>query len=83
MKNIDKPAFPLATEELSDRLDQGIDLYDGMTKLEYTATKLFQGFLSGKGIEQSRLEELRKEAICQAYHLLTQIEESGQKVAKK
>lgn len=38
------PAFPV-TEEETDRLEEGIDIYYGLTKREYFAAKALQGLM--------------------------------------
>lgn len=45
LDNKNSPAFPV-TEEESDRLDEGVKIYTGLTKREYFAAKALQGLCS-------------------------------------
>jgi hypothetical protein len=45
MKNENKPAFAISEEE-TDRIEGGINIYTGLTKREYFAAKAMQGLLS-------------------------------------
>ena len=42
MENKDRPAFPI-TEEQTDRIEEGVDMYYGLTKREYFAAAALQG----------------------------------------
>ena len=45
--NKDLPAFPVS-EETTDRIDEGIKIYSGLTKREYFAAKALQGLCAGR-----------------------------------
>ena len=45
MENPLLPAFPV-DEETTDRIDEGIFIYSGLTKREYFAAKSMQGLLA-------------------------------------
>lgn len=58
-ENQNKPAFPISEEE-TDRIDAGVEIYTGLTKREYAAIKAMQGILSSRGLQdalnQDRIE---------------------------
>ena len=54
MKNGDSPAAPLASEELSDRWFDGVQLQTGLTKREHFACLAMQGILANRNYDQAR-----------------------------
>ena len=52
LENKNLPAFPIS-EEQADRLEEGVDIYYGLTKREYFAAKAMQGYAGGKYTGQS------------------------------
>lgn len=51
MRNKDKPAFPISEEE-TDRIETGVDIYFGLTKREYFAAKAMQAMISNPNIKR-------------------------------
>jgi hypothetical protein len=49
----DLPAFPISEEE-TDRIDQGIRIYSGLTKREYFAAKAMQGLMGNNATEPTQ-----------------------------
>lgn len=45
MKESKKPAFPISEEE-TDRIEEGVDIFTGITIRDYFAAKAMQGLLS-------------------------------------
>jgi len=45
LENKDRPAFPISEEE-SDRIESGVNIYTGLTKREYFAAAAMQGLLT-------------------------------------
>lgn len=52
MKNSEQPAFPISEEE-TDRIDDRIKIYTGLTKREYLAGLAMQAILSNSGHVQT------------------------------
>jgi hypothetical protein len=76
MSNANRPAFPLATEELSDRHQNGIDIEHGLTKREYFAGMALQGLLSNPERVGS-IKEATKAAIWFADALIAELEKDN------
>jgi hypothetical protein len=51
MKNL--PAFPVSEEE-TDRIDEGVKIYSGLTKREYFAAKAMQGIMGNNVTEPTQ-----------------------------
>jgi len=56
------PAFPISEEE-TDRIEGGIDIYYGLTKREYFAAKAMQAIISNPNIKRHTTRERIKEDI--------------------
>lgn len=85
MKNSDKPAFPV-DEETTDRLDEGVRIYTGLTKREYFAGLAMQAILSNEELRlacmaDSRIlgvtrdEAVARYSVMEADELLKQLEQ--------
>jgi hypothetical protein len=76
MKNENKPAFPVS-EETTDRIDQGVEIYYGLTKREYFAAKAMQGIMSNPNtFPTSKLhyDNIVENSLRIAYSLLNGLE---------
>lgn len=51
-----KPAFPVS-EETTDRIDEGVNIYTGLTKREYFAAMAMQGVLAKHGLPEGWANE--------------------------
>jgi hypothetical protein len=60
MKNL--PAFPVSEEE-TDRIDEGVKIYSGLTKREYFAAKAMQGLITNPKIIRPDFEEEEKSGM--------------------
>ncbi len=70
MDNKDRPAYPI-TEETTDRIDAGINIYTGLTKREYFAAMAMQGLLSNHMmIDTTNYEWIAEHSIGYADALL-------------
>jgi hypothetical protein len=47
LNNKELPAFPIS-EEATDRLEEGVNIYYGLSKREYFAAKALQGLCAGR-----------------------------------
>lgn len=82
MTNGQQPAFPLATEELSDRFSEGVILSVGLTKREYFAAAALQGLLANSygdsnsppTLSCATQQEMAAMARDQADHLINALE---------
>ncbi len=76
MRNQDKPAFPI-DEETTDRIDQNITIYTGLTKLEYFSGLAMQGIMTGRYYSEMinmTPESIADLAVDYAKQLLKEIE---------
>lgn len=70
--NENKPAFPISEEE-TDRIEEGVDIYTGLTKREYFAGQALQGLCVGKitsDIKSGQCVDIANEAVIIADALL-------------
>jgi hypothetical protein len=75
MENKDQPAFPV-NEEATDRIDEGIKIYTGITKREYFSGLAMQGLLStmSPGLYDSNtIATYAYEAVKAADYLLEEL----------
>ena len=75
MKNQDKPSFPIS-EESTARVDEGVRIYYGLTKLEHFAGLAMQGLLANSNEEVNNLMEKQVAEVSLSYAkaLLTELE---------
>ena len=67
MENKDRPAFPI-TEEQTDRIEEGVDIYYGLTKREYFAAAALQGLLASE--TKGPMKRFAKESVELADELI-------------
>jgi hypothetical protein len=58
----DLPAFPVSEEE-TDRIDEGVRIYYGLTKREYFAAKAMQAMISNPNVKRPSAGDKLKEDI--------------------
>ena len=73
MKNENSPAFPISEEE-TDRIDQGIKIYTGLTKREHFAAMAMQGLISE--INVHNYKDLAEYSVRAADALLKELEQN-------
>ena len=71
LENENSPAFPINEEE-TDRIDDGIGIYTGLTKREYIATQAMVGILSADA--QIPRQNAVTSAVMRADALLKELE---------
>lgn len=76
MKNADMPAMPISEEE-TDRIDEGVNIYTGLTKREEFAKHFAAAYLTGCLASQfgptPTSEECAQEAVAYADALLAEL----------
>ncbi|MFN5910699.1 MAG: hypothetical protein ACK45H_05120 [Bacteroidota bacterium] len=70
-KNGDKPAFPISEDE-TDRLDLGVEIYTGLTKREHFAGIALQGLII-ESKDYYSYRELAEKAVGFADALLDEL----------
>jgi hypothetical protein len=62
LNNKELPAFPIS-EEATDRLEEGVDIYYGLSKREYFAAKAMQAMISNPNVKRPSAGDKLKDDI--------------------
>ncbi|NEM96191.1 hypothetical protein [Pontibacter burrus] len=77
-----EPAYPLASEELSDRFHEGIDNLSGLTIRQQFAMAAMQGLCATTGpdkeVSQNLAQTFAKEAVLCADALIAELNKATQ-----
>jgi hypothetical protein len=77
MENKNQPAYPVS-EEATDRIENGITIFSGLTKREYFAAMAMQGILAKcyteGGFIKSEIEDIVHDSCAFADLLLAELE---------
>lgn len=76
MKNADMPAMPISEEE-TDRVNDGITIYTGLTKREHFAIVAMQGILAGDVNNEIYEKDVVEMAVSHADALLAELEKTS------
>jgi hypothetical protein len=75
VKNADMPAMPISEEE-TDRFNEGVLIYTGLTKREHFAAMAMQGILAGNVWNEVTMDSPESEAVRLADALLAELEKT-------
>lgn len=76
MKNSDMPAMPISEEE-TDRVEAGIEIYTGLTKREMMAMHMMSGMLSSGTNDSVTIDKIVKTSVIYSDALLAELERTS------